>query len=147
MHTACAEKSVHPLRFTLLNIAYGMRVQNLQEVGYLPDLSAAVLATGIKANTPIFRVVKLMLLSKCVHTLLAPLKAASFYGAGAHTRTHTFLPAALRFRSASPMCYSNARPTHPTHPFRRCAAAGPVRQDAGRVPPTALVRSRPARAG
>jgi hypothetical protein len=118
MHTACAEKSVHPLRFTLLNIAYGMRVENLQEVGYLPDLSAAVLATGIRADTPMFRVVKLHLLSKCLRVLLAPLKHASFEGglhaparsatmhARAHTRTHahTLLPC------------TRARPTHPPHP-------------------------------
>lgn len=65
----------HPIRATLLNISYPVRIKNLNEVGYLPvedRPSNMTLATWKK--------VKQVMYSRCIATLLQPLKDASHAG-------------------------------------------------------------------
>jgi len=69
--------SAHPIRATLLNIAFGKRVQNLCDVGYLPDIKPP---PGTSFLPEVWRKVKLTFMSKCLTHLLKSAKEASFHG-------------------------------------------------------------------
>ncbi len=69
--------SAHPIRATMLNIAFGKRVQNLCDVGYLPDIKPP---PGTSFLPEVWRKVKLTFMSKCLSHLLKSAKEASFHG-------------------------------------------------------------------
>jgi len=65
----------HPLRATLLNIAFGMRVQNYQDIGYFP-----IMEYPPRMSADARRRVKLFVISKCLSELLRSAKDFSNVG-------------------------------------------------------------------
>jgi hypothetical protein len=82
---------MHPVRAALLNVAFGKRIATLQEVALLPDFAVAVAGTGLNMSGDKARRLKLLLISKCLGTLLEPLKRLSRTGGcrAASTAWHT----------------------------------------------------------
>ena len=78
--------SAHPIRAALLNISYGKRMQNLIDVGYLPDIQPP---TGATFPSIVWRKVKLSFMSKCLDHLLSSVKKASFDGLHLQVRAHS----------------------------------------------------------
>lgn len=69
--------SAHPIRATLLNIAYGKRIKSLVDVGYLPEIQPP---PGKIIPEAAWRRVKLHFMNKCLSLLLKTAKEASFTG-------------------------------------------------------------------
>lgn len=67
--------TAHPIRATLLNLMFGMRIKNLKDVGYIPELDRPPTITDA-----LWRQVKLAFINKCLASLLEPLRLASFSG-------------------------------------------------------------------
>jgi hypothetical protein len=72
--------SAYPIRATLLNISYGKRVLNIQEVGTIPDISELCMKLGFGPKDAHRRVLKLAILAKCLSVLLHPMKQLSISG-------------------------------------------------------------------
>ncbi len=68
-------RSVHPVKFALLNVAYSLRIKDLSTVAYIP-----VLDKPPDMPAPTWRLVKLAIHSKVLELLLAPLKDLSHTG-------------------------------------------------------------------
>ncbi len=68
-------RSVHPVKFALLNVAYNLRIKDLSTVAYIPVLNKP-------PNMPLatWRLVKLAIHSKVLDFLVAPLKQLSHTG-------------------------------------------------------------------
>jgi hypothetical protein len=68
--------SAHPIRATLLNIAYSKRIHNLKTVGYIPTYGRP----DAIVKDEIWRLTRLQVFSKCLSHLLQPMKVASKLG-------------------------------------------------------------------
>ena len=68
-------KSVHPVKFSLLNVAYSLRMRSLETVAYIP-----VLDRPPHVSIAVWRLVKLSVHSSVLELLLDPLKRLSAAG-------------------------------------------------------------------
>jgi hypothetical protein len=69
--------SAHPIRAALLNIAFGLRIKNLVDVGYFPKVD---FPDGLVLSEDARRHVKLHMLRQCLEVLLKEMKELSFTG-------------------------------------------------------------------
>lgn len=82
-----AGKACHPIRATLLNITYDMRIHNYRDVGYFP-----IMYKDPQLSDAVNRLVKLAVYSKCLSFLLKDMKTHSFTGKQGPLHTRLYHP-------------------------------------------------------